>query len=111
MAGNTRSGMAFTLYGGHAWWGRAGVRHNSWQATKYYRFNGQVVAMRKNGVLTYLHSDQLGSIVLTTNGSGAMLTAAGYYTYGRYRRCGELGTENCFTYQKLDGVGLQYFNA
>ena len=28
------------------------MRHNSWRGTKYYRFNGQTVAMRKNGVLT-----------------------------------------------------------
>ena len=92
LEGVTISGMAFTLYGGRGWWDRAGVRHNSWRATKYYRFNGQVVAMRKNGVLTYLHGDHLGSTFLTTNSSGAALTDEGYYAYGRYRRGGELGT-------------------
>ncbi|MCE7979969.1 MAG: hypothetical protein DYG89_02155 [Caldilinea sp. CFX5] len=49
----------------------AGVRHNRWRGTKYYRFNGQTVAMRKNGVLSYLHGDHLGSTFATTNGSGA----------------------------------------
>jgi len=38
--------------------------------TKYYYFNGQRVAMRQNGQLTYLHGDHLGSTVLTTDSSG-----------------------------------------
>ena len=40
--------------------------------TKYYSFAGQRVAMRKDGVLTYLHSDHLGSTVLETNPSAAI---------------------------------------
>ncbi len=55
--------------------------------TKYYSFAGQRVAMRKDGVLTYLHSDHLGSTVLETNpsaalrasASGAMTTDATYF--------------------------------
>ena len=105
------TGMAFTLYGGHAWWDRAGVRHNSWRGTKYYRFNGQTVAMRKNGVLSYLHGDHLGSTVATSNSSGTFSGQEWYHAYGRYRGGHELGTENRFTGQKLDGAGLMYFNA
>ncbi|MEZ4870611.1 MAG: hypothetical protein R3C14_55290 [Caldilineaceae bacterium] len=41
---------------------------------KYYYFNGQRVAMRQLGVLTYLHSDHLGSTVLETNSSGGLST-------------------------------------
>ena len=48
--------------------------------------------MRKNGVLTYVHGDHLGSTMLTTNSSGAALTDEGYYAYGLRRRGGELGT-------------------
>ena len=40
--------------------------------TKYYYFNGQRVAMRQDGVLSYLHSDHLGSTVLATDGNGAI---------------------------------------
>ena len=111
LEGVTINGMAFTLYGGHTWWDRAGVRHNSWRGTKYYRFNGQVVAMRKNGVLSYLHGDHLGSTVATSNSSGNFSGQEWYHAYGRYRGGHELGTENRFTGQKLDGAGLMYFNA
>ena len=40
-----------------------------------------------------------------------MITEQGYWAYGRYRGGHELGTENRFTGQKLDGAGLMYFNA
>ncbi len=111
LQGKTVTGMAYTLYGGRASWDRAGVRHAAYRVTKRYRFNGQVVAERKHGVLTYLHTDHLGSPVLTTNSSGTTVTDHGYYAYGLDRRGGELGTDHRFTGQKLDGVGLQYFNA
>lgn len=73
------------------------ARHNSWRPTKYYRFNGQVVAMRKNGVLTYLHGDHLSSNVLTTNGGGNFSGQELRHAYDRYRGGTELGTENRFT--------------
>lgn len=53
---------------GHAWWDRAGVRHNSWRGTKYYHFNGQTVAMRKNGVLTYLHGNHPSASLRASSG-------------------------------------------
>jgi RHS repeat-associated protein len=62
-------------------------------------------------MLAHVHGDQLGSTVLTTNSSGNATGGEGYYAYGRFRVGNELGTENRFTGQKLDGVGLQYFNA
>ena len=71
--------------------------------------------MRTNGVLSYLHGAPtgrpLGSTVLTTNGSGAFTGQELRHAYGRYRGGTELGTENRFTGQKLDGAGLMYFNA
>jgi RHS repeat-associated protein len=87
------------------------VRHNSWRATKNYHFNGQVVAMRKNGVLSYLHGDHLGSTVATSNSSGNFSGQEWYHAYGRYRGGHELGSENRFTGQKLDATGLMYYNA
>ncbi|MCE7979972.1 MAG: RHS repeat-associated core domain-containing protein [Caldilinea sp. CFX5] len=79
--------------------------------TKYYYFNGQRVAMRVNGILTYLHSDHLGGTALATNSSGNVITDQGYYAYGRYRRGGALPTDHKFTGQKLDATGLYYYNA
>ena len=67
--------------------------------------------MRKNGVLAYLHGDHLGSNFATTNSSGNFSGQEWYHAYACYRGGHELGTENRFTGQKLDGAGLMYFNA
>jgi YD repeat-containing protein len=55
--------------------------------TKYYFFGSQRVAMRKNGVLSYLHADHLGSTLLATDASGAVVdnNQPRYYAYGRER--------------------------
>lgn len=67
--------------------------------------------MKMNGVLTYLHSDHLGSTVLETNASGQIVADQRYYAYGRQRDTGPVGTDYGFTGQKLDGTGLVYMNA
>jgi RHS repeat-associated protein len=79
--------------------------------TKYYFFAGQRIAMKRDGVLTYLHADHLGSIVATTNISGALTSSRGYRAYGNYRRGGDLPTDYRFTGQKQDASGLIYMNA
>jgi hypothetical protein len=43
-----------------------------------------VVATRKNGVLSYLHGDHLGSTVLTTNSNGASSGDHHYLVYIRF---------------------------
>ena len=53
--------------------------------TKYYFFNGQRVAMRQNGTLTYLHGDHLGSASLATTAIGAQLSTQRYLPYGGTR--------------------------
>ena len=89
---------------------------------RYYYFNGQRVAMHNNslatnGVLTYLHTDHLGSTVMTTDTS-TNTNASGdqsYYAYGKQRDLVPVATDHQFTGQKLDAgtlwVGLQYHNA
>jgi YD repeat-containing protein len=80
--------------------------------TKYYYFAGQRVAMRVNGAITYLHSDHLGSTVLTTDRAGNNVTSQGYRAYGAYRSGGVLPTDHRYTGQKLDtATGLMYYNA
>ncbi len=111
LAGKTVNGLAFTLYGGRAWWDRAGVRRAVHEVTKYYAFNGQRIARRQDGVLTYLHTDHLGSTLLATNSSGTMVGEHRYRAYGSRRGGDELATDHRFTSQKLDGTGLYYYNA
>ncbi len=68
--------------------------------------------MNNGGTLYYLHSDHLGSTVLTTQGSTTV--SQQYCAYGRKRSgttCpggNSLPTGHTFTGQKLDGTGLQY---
>ncbi|MCE7979970.1 MAG: RHS repeat-associated core domain-containing protein [Caldilinea sp. CFX5] len=94
---------------------RVRIHHSSLRLIKYYQFNGQTVAIRKNGVLSYQHGDHLGSTVATTNGSGSTTGNTGYFAYGRQRTGNELGSAPIghprFTGQKLDGAGLIDMNA
>ncbi len=77
---------------------------------KYDYFNGQPIALRRNGTLYYLHQDELGNLVLVTSG-GAGVSAQGFYAYGKLRS-GFIGVERSFTGQQKDlGTGLIYFNA
>ena len=41
--------------------------------TQAYSFNGQRIAQRKDGVLTYLHADHLGSTLLATDAQGKVV--------------------------------------
>ena len=79
--------------------------------TKYYSFAGQRIAMKRDGILTYLHSDHLGSTVLETNTSGQIVSDQRYYAYGRQRDTGPVNTDHRFTGQKQDASGLVYMNA
>ncbi len=81
------------------------------EVTKYYAFNGQRIARRQDGVLTYLHTDHLGSTLLATNSSGTMVGEYRYRAYGSRRGGDELATDHRFTGQKVDGTGLYYDNA
>ena len=79
--------------------------------TKYYYFGTQRVAMAKGGEFRYLHGDHLGSTVMETNLSGAVITDQKYYAFGSQRDSGPVATDHKFTGQKLDGSGLYYYNA
>ncbi len=78
---------------------------------KYYFFGGMRVAQRRDGVLTYLHGNHLGSSVLETNTSGVMVNDEKYFAYGEQRDVGPVNTENQYTDQKRDDTGLYYYGA
>lgn len=87
--------------------------------TKYYTMAGMRVAMRESGVLSYLHSDHLGSTLLATNNRGEILRMGSsanqprYDAYGNQRRSDvrSLPTDYTFSGQKRDDTGLMYMNA
>jgi RHS repeat-associated protein len=82
--------------------------------TKYYYAAGQRVAMRKNGAVTYLHGDHLGSTSLATDASGQPLARVLYYPYGEERyQDGTLPTDYTYTGQRVEESlgGLMDYNA
>jgi RHS repeat-associated protein len=92
--------------------------------TKYYFFAGQRIAMKVGATLYFLHGDTVNSTSLVTSNSGAVHSSQTYCAYGRKRSgtttftCGSGNSlptaprgHPTFTGQKLDGSGLQYFNA
>jgi hypothetical protein len=52
------------------------------QVVKYYVHGGARVAMRAGDVVTYIHTDHLGSTSLTTGEDGAVKSRQGYLPYG-----------------------------
>ncbi|MBP7963694.1 MAG: RHS repeat-associated core domain-containing protein [Caldilineaceae bacterium] len=90
---------------------------------KYYSFNGQTIAMRRGGVLTYLHSDHLSSNTLVTNANGTVHSSQNYCAYGGKRTAtwygsecdpttpNALPTDRTFTGQEQDTTGLMFYHA
>ena len=70
-------------------------------------------SLATNGVYNYLHTDHLGSTVMTTDTTTINNPSSDqrYYAYGRQRDVDPVVTDHQFTGQKLDGTGLQYYNA
>jgi len=79
--------------------------------TTYYFADGQRIAMRKDGKVTYLHGDHLGSASLATDASGARVSEMRYTPFGE-TRYGDAPTDRRFTGQREEaGIGLYDFNA
>lgn len=78
---------------------------------KYY-FAGSVrIAMRENGVITWLLSDHLGSTSVTADGAGTLLTSLKYTAYGEIRTGSSL-TDYQYTGQRNEAeIGLYYYVA
>jgi RHS repeat-associated protein len=91
----------------------APVQVNGLGIAKYYFFNGQRVAMRKEGVLYYLAGDHLGTTSLVLDASGNKVAESRYYPYGGERWSWVAGgrafpTDYRFTGQRLEASLLLY---
>ncbi len=80
---------------------------------KYYFFNGQRVAMRKEGVVQYLVGDHLGTTSVVLNADGSLHSEARHRPYGEERwSSGTVPTEYRFTGQRLEvGLGIYSMGA
>ncbi len=75
--------------------------------TEYYFIGGQQVAMRQDGVLYSLLTDQLGSTSVVTHQSGAEKARQLYRSFGESRwSSGTLLTDRQFTGQRSEEAGL-----
>ncbi len=81
--------------------------------TKYYSLGGQKVAMRTNGVLTWLVTDHLGSTNVTANADGSLQSEMRYRAFGETRYTnGITPTDYRYTGQLQQAeVGLYFYNA
>jgi RHS repeat-associated protein len=82
--------------------------------TKYYYAGTQRIAMRKNGTLTYLFGDHLGSTSIVTDSSGALISETKYKAWGETRyESGTNPSEYTYTgqYSYTDDFGLMYYGA
>ena len=81
--------------------------------TKYYIAGGQTVAMGKDGVISYLLPDTLGSVSLTLYADGSTKSVQVYAPYGATRYSdGSTPTAYGFTGQRADSAtGLMDYGA
>ncbi len=80
---------------------------------KYYSFNGAVVAMRENGVITWLLQDQVNSTTVTADADGSFASEIRYSAYGEVRYSnGTTVTDKLYTGQQQETeIGLDYYIA
>ena len=81
--------------------------------TKSYYYEGSTqVAMRQNGLITYLFSDKLGSNTYAADVNGSFQFEVRYKDWGEQRATGgTVTTSKRYTNQVDDGIGLYFYNA
>jgi RHS repeat-associated protein len=83
--------------------------------TLYYSFGGDTVAMRVDGELSWIFSDQLGSTGITYQADGSGTSRQFYYPFGGIRNLDGapvVDTDVGFTGQRLDAsTGLMFYQA
>jgi len=78
---------------------------------KYYYANGQRIAMRSNGTLTWLLGDHLGSTTITAEANGTLATEQKYTAWGQ-TRSGSVTTDRQYTGQISEAqLGIYFYNA
>ena len=77
----------------------------------YYYADGQCIAMKNNGVVSYLYGDQLGSVSAVADGTGALVSKTLYFPWGTTRYAsGTTPTEYAYTGQMQEGE-IYFYNS
>ena len=80
---------------------------------KYYFAAGKRIAMRQNGVVTFLLADHLGSTSVTTDSSGVLVSSMLYTAFGEtHSSTGMTTSDYLYTGQREESeIGLYFYNA
>ncbi len=79
--------------------------------TSYYYADGQRIAMKKDGVVSYIYGDQLGSVSAVADASGNLISEALYHPWGTTRYAqGASPTDYGYTGQMKEG-DIYFYNA
>ncbi|MGI6249741.1 MAG: RHS repeat-associated core domain-containing protein, partial [Anaerolineaceae bacterium] len=79
--------------------------------TSYYYADGQRIAMKKNGVVSYIYGDQLGSVSAVADGNGNLISETLYHPWGTTRYAqGTSPTDYGYTGQMKEG-DIYFYNA
>ncbi|MGB4595992.1 MAG: RHS repeat-associated core domain-containing protein [Anaerolineaceae bacterium] len=87
------------------------VTNSHTETISYYYADGQRIAMKNNGVLTYLYGDQLGSTSAVAGTNGMLISRNLYHPWGttRYSQ-GTTPTDYAYTGQMQEG-DIYYYGA
>ena len=76
----------------------------------YYYADGQRIAMKNNGVVSYLYGDQLGSVSAVADDSGALVSKTFYHPWGTTRYTQSTNpTDYAYTGQMQEG-DIYFYN-
>jgi RHS repeat-associated protein len=94
-------------------WVQSGPVYVGASVKKYYTFNGQRVAMRQGDEVYYFTGDHLGSVSLTTDSAGQIVSEVRHLPYGQERWSRGAGvTDFGFISQRNEaGFGLMDYQA
>ena len=77
----------------------------------YYYADGQRIAMKDDGVVSYLYSDQLGSVSAVADGTGALMSKTLYHPWGTTKYVsGTSPTDYAYTGQMQEDE-IYFYNA
>ncbi len=79
--------------------------------TLYFYADGQRIAMKKDGVVSYIYGDQLGSVSAVADGNGNLISETLYHPWGTTRYAqGASPTDYGYTGQMKEG-DIYFYNA
>jgi RHS repeat-associated protein len=89
------------------------LEHRDGQLLASYTYGTGLISVQRNGLTTYAHADEVGSIRLATDAGGAIVATADFTAFGEpLRSTGTMAWPNGFGGERRDAdTGLSYLRA